>query len=77
MRVDRGLVLEAVAKAPARFTLHARNPARNLEVGGDWMIFSPVASPPNCSDLERGRRPGTQDDFRDFLRSARASTSST
>ena len=26
VRADRGLVLGAVAKAPARFTMHARNP---------------------------------------------------
>ena len=32
------------------------------------MMFSPVASPPNCSDLERGRRPGNRADFRDFLK---------
>ena len=31
-------------------------------------MFSPVASPPNCSDLERGRRPGNRADFRDFLK---------
>ena len=48
--------------------MHARNPARNLEVGGEWMMFSPVASPPNCSDLEGGRRPGNRADFRDFLK---------
>ena len=48
--------------------MHARNPARTLEVGGDYMMFSPVASPPNCSDLERGRRPGNRADFRNFLK---------
>ena len=56
VRADRGMVLDAVAKAPERYKMHARNPARTLEVGGDYMMFSPVASPPNCSDLERGRR---------------------
>ena len=60
--------MDAVARAPARFKMHARNPARTLEVGGDCMMFSPVASPPNCSDLEGGRRPGNRADFRDFLK---------
>ena len=68
VRADRGLVMDAVAKAPAQFTMHARNPARNLKVGGEWMMFSPVASPPNCSDLEGGRRPGNRADFRNFLK---------
>ena len=68
VRADRGLVLDAVGKAPERYRMHARNPDRTLEVGGDYMIFPPVASPPNSSDLERGRRPGNRADFRDFLK---------
>lgn len=72
VRADRALILEAVAKAPERFTLHARNPAHDIEVGGDAMIFSQVASPPNCSDLERGRRPGNRADFQDLLRLAQS-----
>ena len=62
------LVLEAVAKAPAQFTLHARNPARNVGIGGDEITFCAVASAPNCSDLAGGRRPGSQTDFRNFMR---------
>ena len=68
VRFDRGLVEEAVAKAPSRFTLHARNPERNLSFGGDHMNFASVASAPNASDLEGGRRPGRYQDFCDFLR---------
>jgi len=33
VRLDRGLVDEAVAKALPSFTLHARNPARNVVYG--------------------------------------------
>lgn len=68
VRMDRGLVLEAVAKAPERFRLHARNPAHDLEIGGDLVCFGQVSSAPNCSDLDRGRRPGSQADFRDLVR---------
>jgi trimethylamine--corrinoid protein Co-methyltransferase len=68
VRLDRGLVLEAVAKAPELFTLHARNPARNIGIGGDEITFCAVASAPNCSDLAGGRRPGSQNDFRNFMR---------
>jgi trimethylamine--corrinoid protein Co-methyltransferase len=67
VRLDRHLVLDAVAKAPATFTLHARNPARNVGIGGDEIAFCAVASAPNCSDLDGGRRPGNQADFRRFL----------
>jgi trimethylamine--corrinoid protein Co-methyltransferase len=59
VRFDRGLVRELVARSPERFTLHARNPERTLTIGGDWINFAPVGGPPNVSDLDRGRRPGT------------------
>ena len=32
------------------------------------MLFGPVSSPPNCSDMDRGRRSGNQSDYRNFLR---------
>jgi len=68
VRLDRGLVLESVAKAPPRFTMHARNPQRNRVIGDDHISFCLVASPPNVSDLERGRRQGNFADFCDLLR---------
>lgn len=68
VRFDRGLIEEAVARAPSRFVLHARNPEHNLEIGGDVVNFGSVASAPNASDLEGGRRPGNQTDYRNFLK---------
>ncbi|MGE5767516.1 MAG: trimethylamine methyltransferase family protein, partial [Bacteroidota bacterium] len=72
VRLDRGLVKQALASAPASFTLHARNPAHNLPVGGRNVTFGSVASAPNCSDLDGGRRPGTQRDYQNFLRLTQA-----
>ena len=68
LRLDRALVEDSVAKAPARFTLHARNPERNLEIGGDRVAVCLVSSPPNCSDLDGGRRPGNVEDFQKLVR---------
>jgi trimethylamine--corrinoid protein Co-methyltransferase len=34
------------------------------------VIFAQVASAPNCSDADRGRRPGSHADFRDLVRLA-------
>lgn len=68
VRFDRAMILEAVAKAPSEFTLHARNPARHLPIGGRNFITSMVASAPNCSDSDTGRRVGNQADFRNFIR---------
>jgi len=68
VRLDRGLVMEAIAKAPAEFTLHARNPARSLIIGGNHVNFTMVAGPPHCTDLDRGRRAGTYADLCDLIR---------
>jgi trimethylamine--corrinoid protein Co-methyltransferase len=72
VRLDRGLVTEAVAQAPSEFTLHARNPAHDLRIGGKNIVFASVASPPNVSDLEKGRRPGNFPDYCDLLRLCQA-----
>jgi trimethylamine---corrinoid protein Co-methyltransferase len=62
VQMDRHLVRDLVSKAPSSFTRHARNPERNVTMGDNWINFAPVAGPPNVSDLEGGRRPGTFQD---------------
>ncbi len=66
--MDRGMVLEHISTVPHEFTLHARNPLFNTVMGGNHISFSMVASAPNCSDLDRGRRTGNYEDFCNFLR---------
>ncbi len=46
VRIDRHLISESVAKAPSSYTLHARNPEHNLQMGGRWLTFGAVSSPP-------------------------------
>ena len=70
VRFDRGLIEEYVAHAPAEFTLYARNPARNVVLGGNTINFCPVGSPPHVSDLDNGRRTGTYADYCNLLRIA-------
>ena len=72
--MERGLVLEAVAKAPPEFTLHARNPAHNLAIGGNNINFATVGGAPYYSDLERGRNPGTLADFQRMVQLAQICT---
>ncbi|MFK7731980.1 MAG: trimethylamine methyltransferase family protein [Pseudomonadales bacterium] len=68
VKFDRELVLSSVAKAPATINFHARNSAHNLHIGGNHLAICSVASAPNCSDLEGGRRTGNQADFQNFIR---------
>lgn len=68
VRFDRGLVRELVAKAPPGFTITPRNPERRIAIGGRHQVYVNVSSPPNCSDLDRGRRPGTLESYRDLIK---------
>jgi trimethylamine---corrinoid protein Co-methyltransferase len=68
VRFDRALVLEKLALAPAEFRLRARNPARDLTIGGKHVVFCSVGGPAFCTDLDRGRRPGTHAEVCDFLK---------
>jgi len=68
VRLPRQMVEAALASAPSRFTLHARNPDNSLAMGGNVLQFGSVSSAPNCSDLDGGRRPGTHADYRRFLK---------
>jgi trimethylamine--corrinoid protein Co-methyltransferase len=68
VRFDPALVESQIGLAPKQFTLHARNTARNLTIGGRHVAFGSVASAPNSFDRAGGRRPGNKRDYQNFLR---------
>ena len=68
VRLDPELVGSLVEQAPSRFTLHSRNPAHHVEIGGDAVVFAPVASAPYVGDVAGGRREGNKRDFDNLLR---------
>ena len=68
VRFDPDMVVETIATAPSSFTLRARNPDHDLTIGGRHVVFAAVGGPAFCSDLDRGRRPGTFAEQCDFLR---------
>jgi trimethylamine--corrinoid protein Co-methyltransferase len=68
VRFDPGLVEETMQGLPSRFTVHARDPAKTLEVGGRDMVFATVTGPAFVSDIERGRRAGTFADTCDAVK---------
>src|SRR5690606_23447723 len=70
VRLDRGLVAEALRTAPSAYTLTPRNPAHAVHLGGDTINFTLVAGPPNVHDMERGRRAGNLRDYQDLVRLA-------
>jgi len=68
VRFDADMIMEHMASCPPEFTLHSRNPDHNVRFGGNNLIFAQMASAPNCSDTDRGRRPGNQEDFRNLVK---------
>jgi trimethylamine--corrinoid protein Co-methyltransferase len=68
VRIPRGLARKLCATAPKSFTQIARNPARNVEIGGRNLVLAPVYGPPFVRDAEGGRRYATIADFRNFVK---------
>ncbi|MBL4927455.1 trimethylamine methyltransferase family protein [Fuscibacter oryzae] len=68
VHIPRGLARKLISTAPKSFTQHARNPERNVEIGGRNLVLAPVYGPPFVRDAEGGRRYATIEDFRNFVK---------
>ena len=68
-----GMLREILKSAPSEFTQHARNPAHSVQIGGRNVVFAPAYGSPFVMDLDRGRRFGTLEDFRNFIKLAQSS----
>ena len=68
VRIPKGLARELCKTAPSRIVQHARNPARNVEIGGNTLVCAPVYGPPFVRDAAGGRRYATMDDFQKFVK---------
>jgi trimethylamine--corrinoid protein Co-methyltransferase len=74
VRFPRGLCRQIVrATAPRTYTQHARNPAHDVQIGGDATVFAPNYGSPFVHDLDHGRRYATLEDFENFVKLAYAS----
>ena len=63
-------VMNAVVKAPAQFTLHSRQPERNVTVGGGQPVFAPGYGAPFLIDLEVGKHRPSLEDYHNLVRLA-------
>ncbi|MFM7335198.1 MAG: trimethylamine methyltransferase family protein [Tabrizicola sp.] len=70
VRFEPGMLGEIVRTAPATFVQHARDPRHHVEIGGDAVVFSPAYGSPFVYDREGGRRYGSLEDFRNFVKMA-------
>ncbi|HEY0493355.1 MAG TPA: trimethylamine methyltransferase family protein [Candidatus Dormibacteraeota bacterium] len=72
VRFEAAFIAEQVGKVPAMFDVQARNPKNTVTIGGDFMVTAPVYGPPFITDLDRGRRNPTIEDFNNFDKMAQA-----
>jgi trimethylamine--corrinoid protein Co-methyltransferase len=65
-------VMQAVQMAPAQFTVHARNPDRNVIIGDGEPVFAPGYGAPVLVDPDVGKRAPTMEDYDNLARLAHA-----
>lgn len=68
VRIPKGLARKLCKTAPSTYTQHARNPEKNVEIGGDTLVCAPVYGPPFVRDVAGGRRYATMADFQKFVK---------
>ena len=68
VKMDRSFVMEKIKTAPSVFNITPRNTKRVITLGGKKLVFLNVSSPPNIWDLERGKRPGDFEGFKDLVK---------
>ncbi|HUN21694.1 MAG TPA: trimethylamine methyltransferase family protein [Anaerolineales bacterium] len=70
---DPQMLMRFVQMAPSQFTQLARNPANQVQIGGNAVVFAPVYGPPFVYDRIRGRREAKLEDFVNFVKMAYSS----
>lgn len=68
VHIPRGLARKLCETAPKTFTQYARNPDRNVDIGGRNLVLAPVYGPPFVRDAAGGRRYATLHDFQNFVK---------
>src|ERR1700733_2962099 len=76
VRLARGMCRSIVRRsAPEEFPQYARNPARNVVIGGNRTVFAPAYGSPFVRNLDEGRRYAGIEAFRSFVKLAYMATS--
>ncbi len=69
VKFPRGLCRQIVQEnAPKSFIQHARNPAKNVKIGENATVFAPNYGSPFVTDLDKGRRYASLDDFQNAVK---------
>jgi trimethylamine--corrinoid protein Co-methyltransferase len=72
VRIGRDVVSAALAAAPRSIEMRGGTPERDVTLELGRLTFQPGAGAPHATDLERGRRPGRLQDFRELVQLTQA-----
>lgn len=61
-------IQDALKTVPRRFTVHARNPAKSVEIGEDDFVFLPGYGAPFVMDAQGEQRQATMEDYDNFCK---------
>lgn len=67
-RLDRGFVLEQIAKAPPVFDVRGRDREKSVTIGGNNVALSATGGAPFTLDPEVGKRPARMADYLDMVK---------
>ena len=68
VRLPNGMARELCKTIPSEFTQCARDPQRNVIIGGKHSVFAPNYGSPFIRDLDKGRRYGSLEDFENLVK---------
>ena len=60
--------MDMLKTVPEKFSITPRNQNNKIKIGDRHIVFVNVSSPPNVLDLDRGKRPGNFDSFKDLTK---------
>ncbi|MGR3513402.1 MAG: trimethylamine methyltransferase family protein [Paracoccaceae bacterium] len=66
--IGREIVASALTSAPRSIHCHGGTPVRDVVLELGTLVFQPGAGAPHATDMIKGRRPGTAQDFEDLVR---------
>ena len=66
VKIDRGLVMALISTIPETIKMHARDPNKTVNIGGNQSMFVPMTGAPFVVDMENKRRWPTLEDLANF-----------
>ena len=68
IKFPKKLVEEAIKLSPSSYTLHGRNADKNVDISTEFTAYAGPYGSPFVTDLDRGRRKGTLEDFNNIVK---------